>query len=84
MTTKRQTQKKQQDREETKTCPICGLRKYLEEMVGGNTAFLAHMRQARMEFLKGIKSLVDSQVKAAEKRGTTNKERKMTKIDVED
>lgn len=73
---------KQQGAKETCTCPWCHFQKYLEASADKNAAFFMHMNRARIEFLEGMKALIDSQIKAAKKHGEPKKT--VTKIRVEE
>lgn len=64
-------------------CPMCFLAACLKDMVDRKSAFFEHMTNARIEFLEGIKSLIDSHIEAIKKE-TGRKKSKLTKIKVED
>lgn len=80
---KKKEKKEKEARKDPGTCPICYLQQCAKDAADKNAEFFAHMNRARIEFLKGIKSLVDSQIKDAQKR-TDEGERKVSKIRVED
>ena len=69
--------------EETFVCPMCVLVGCVREMVDRESPFFEHMNNARIEFLEGIKALVDARIQAM-KKGTASKKSKLTKIKVED
>ncbi len=52
-------------------------------MVDRKSAFFQHMNNARIEFLEGIKSLIDARIEAIKKEAG-GKKSKLTKIKVED
>ena len=80
---KKKEKEKKEDRKDSGTCAICYMQQCVKDAAERNTEFFVHMNRARIEFLKGVKSLVDSQIKAAQKQ-TDERERKMSKIHVED
>jgi hypothetical protein len=82
MATKRRV-KKTSEKEEEAVCPICVVQKCVREMAEKNAAFFEHMNNARIEFLEGIKSLIDIQIESAKKDGKGKRSR-LTKIKVED
>ena len=69
--------------EEPFVCPLCLLVSCVREMVDRESPFFEHMNNARIEFLEGIKALVDARIQAM-KKGTASKKSKLTKIKVED
>ena len=44
------------------TCPLCMMVDALESCADSHGEFLKHMRNARIEFLEGIKSVVESHI----------------------
>jgi hypothetical protein len=75
--------KKTTEKEEGFVCPVCVLLGCLRDMTDRKSAFLQHMNNARIEFLEGVKSLIDERIEAIKKGGGTRKS-KLTKIKVED
>lgn len=69
--------------EEAFVCPIYKLLGWVGEMVDKESPFYEHMNNARMEFLEGIKALIDARIQAIKKE-TASKKSKLTKIKVED
>ena len=69
--------------EEGFICPMCLVVGCLREMVDRKSPFFEHMNKARIEFLEGIKSLIDERIEAMKKGAGTRKSR-LTKIKVED
>jgi len=69
--------------EEAFVCPVCVLVGCVREMVDRESPFFEHMNNARIEFLEGIKALVDARIQAM-KKGTASKKSKLTKIKVGD
>nr|HID59828.1 hypothetical protein [Desulfobacterales bacterium] len=48
-------------------CPIAKILSHIKEVCGLESNFRNHMIQARIEFLKGIRSLLDNRIEALEK-----------------
>ena len=71
------------NKEETAACPVSKFFTDLDRVFGKKSKFLEHMTQSRIEFLKGIKSLVDERIEGLEKRHSRRSVKKMTKIKVE-
>ena len=70
--------------EEQRTeCPWGRFFRDLEEAVGKKSAFFEHMSRSRIEFLKGIRSLLDERIDYYERKGSKKPRQKMTKIRVE-
>jgi hypothetical protein len=64
-------------------CPVGRFFLNMEEYFGQKSDFLLHMNKSRIEFLKGIRSLLDERIKNLEKRETPVKERKADRIKVD-
>jgi hypothetical protein len=75
--------KKTPEKEEGFACPVCILLDCLRDMTDRKSAFFHHMTNARIEFLEGIKSLIDERIEAM-KKGAGKKKSKLTRIKVED
>jgi hypothetical protein len=75
--------KKTGKEEESFICPMCLVAQCLRDMVDRKSPFFEHMNNARVEFLEGIKSLIDERIKAI-KKGSGTKKSSLTKIRVED
>lgn len=71
------------EKEKGFVCPMCLLAGCLRDVVDRKSPFFEHMNNARIEFLEGIKSLIDAQIEAI-KKGAGSKKSKLTKIKVED
>jgi hypothetical protein len=69
--------------EEPFVCPLCMLVSCAREMVDRESPFFEHMNNARIEFLEGIKALLDARIQAMKKEPASKKS-KLTKIKVED
>ena len=74
---------KKASKDEAFVCPVCVLVGCVREMVDRESPFFEHMNKARIEFLEGIKALVDARIQAMKKE-TASKKSKLTKIKVED
>jgi len=81
MAVKKRSKKKAE--KEAFVCPLCMLAGCVREMVDKKSPFFEHMNNARVEFLEGIKVLLDARIQAM-KKGTASKKSKLTKIKVED
>lgn len=64
-------------------CPVCVLLGCLKDLTDRKSGFFEHMNNARIEFLEGIKSLIDERIQDI-KKGTGSKNSRLTKIKVED
>jgi hypothetical protein len=56
---------------------------WMEEKVSPGTEFREHMAKSRVEFLKGIRSLIDKKIDDLERRHGKREGKKATKIKVE-
>jgi len=74
---------KTKEKEEGFVCPMCMLLGCLKDLTDRKSAFFQHMNNARIEFLEGIKSLIDERIEAM-KKGTGTRKSRLTKIKVED
>ena len=70
-------------KEETVGCPVGTFFKDLEKAFGGKSKFFEHMTQSKVEFLKGIRSLLDERIEHLEKKRSGKTKTKMTKIKVQ-
>jgi len=71
------------DKEEKIICPVGSFCADLEKSFGVKSPFYKHMDRARIEFLKGIKSLLDERIERLEKKNSKKAGAKMTKVKVE-
>ena len=69
--------------EQMVVCPVGKFFTDLEDVMGKKSKFFEHMTRSRIEFLKGIRSLLDERIDHYEKKGTKKAAKKMTKIKVE-
>ena len=75
---------KEKDEREPFVCPVGSFFGDLEKVCGKKTKFFEHFTQSRIEFLKGIRSLVDERIEDLEDKKTQkNSKKRMTKIKVE-
>ncbi len=56
---------------------------WIEEKITPGAEFREHMAKSRVEFLKGIRSLVDTKIDDLEKRHGKKEAKKATKVEVE-
>ena len=54
-----------------------------EKTFGKKSTFYKHMTRSKIEFLKGIKSLLDDRIESLEKKGSKKSGAKLTKVKVE-
>jgi hypothetical protein len=64
-------------------CPVGKFFMDLENVMGKKSKFREHMTRSRLEFMKGIRSLLDEGIDYCEKKSSKKKGNKMTKIKVE-
>ena len=82
---KRGTRKDEGDlKEERLECPFCLFFSQLKEVGGRKSEFWGHMNNARIEFLEGIKSLIDERIETLKKTREKTKGKKFSKIEVRD
>lgn len=74
---------KEKDEKEMLVCPVGKFFLDLEKVYGKKTKFFEHLTQSRIEFLKGIRSLVDERIETLEEKGAKGAKKKMTRIKVE-
>jgi hypothetical protein len=79
----KKTEKRTAEKEQDLVCPVCLLIGCFRDMVDRKSPFFEHMSNARIEFLEGIKSLIDARIDTL-KKGAGSKKSKLTKIKVED
>lgn len=77
------TKAKSEEKAQTALCPVGRFFADLEKAPGKDSAFFEHMKKSRVEFLKGIRSLVDERIEAIEKKGGAGDKRKATRVQVE-
>ncbi|MBW2443594.1 MAG: hypothetical protein JRH12_24195 [Deltaproteobacteria bacterium] len=68
---------------QTTGCPVGNFFEDLEKALGKKSPFFEHMLQSKLEFMKGIRSLLDTRIDHLEKMRSGKSGRKMTKIKVE-
>ena len=64
-------------------CPVGKFFADLDKIFGKKSEFTKHLAQSRIEFLKGIRCLVDERIENLEKEHSTRRQKKKTKIKVE-
>lgn len=70
-------------KEETGGCPVGAFFKDFEKAFGEKSPFYIHMTRSKIEFLKGVKSLLDERIERLEQKGAEKAGAKMTKVKVE-
>ena len=71
------------NKEQMVVCPVGKFFMDLEEIMGRKSSFFEHMTRSKIEFLKGMRSLLEEQIDRCEKKGAKNSGRKMTSIKVD-
>jgi len=71
---------KEKDKEEMMYCPVTRFFSDLENVFWRKSAFLEHLNNSRIEFLKAIRSLFDQRIDTLEKMAA-KREQKMPKIE---
>ena len=74
---------KKKDKEEVVICPVGRFFHELNEAFEKDSVFFKHMNRSRIEFLKGLRALVDERIESFEKKGAAKGQKKATKIKVE-
>ena len=70
-------------KEKNIVCPVGTFFADLEKTFGKKSSFYKHMNQSKIEFLKGVKSLLDDRIESLEKKGSRKSGAKLTKVKVE-
>ena len=76
--TKKQKGRKAKPQPETCCCPFCFSNRVWEEKKDQYSGFFAHLRKARIEVLRGLRTLIDERISSLEQD-----RRKVTKVKVE-
>ena len=71
------------NKEQMVVCPVGKFFMDLEDFMGKRSKFFEHMTQSKVEFLKGIRSLLDERIEHLEKKRSGKAKTKMTKIKVQ-
>ena len=79
----RKRETKTSEKKEEFMCPVCMLFNCVRDMTDRKSAFFQHMTNARIEFLEGIRSLIDERIETI-KKGTEKRKNRLTKIKVTD
>jgi hypothetical protein len=69
--------------EEMVVCPVGRFFMDLEK-AAGKTKFFEHLDRSRVEFMKALRSLLDERIERVEKRQRSGREKKATRIEVEE
>ena len=70
-------------KKEKNSCSVGNLMLDFEKTFGKKSSFYKHMNQSKIEFLKGVKSLLDDRIEHLEKKGSKKSGAKLTKVKVE-
>jgi hypothetical protein len=70
-------------KEERTNCPGGTFFMDLEKTFGRKSPFYEHMTRSKIEFLKGVKSLLDDRIEYLEKKDSKKAGARMTKVNVE-
>jgi len=74
---------KNNDKNETVSCPVGRFFLDLEKASGNKSKFLEHLSRSKLEFLKAVKYLIDDKIEDLEKKGAAKGKKKATRIRVE-
>ena len=74
---------RQNNEEESFSCPVGSFFMDMEKMFGRKTKFFEHMGKSRVEFLKAVRSLIDERIERMEKKSASGAKRKTTRVKVE-
>jgi len=64
-------------------CPVGSFFEDFENAFGKKSPFFEHMTQSKLEFYKGLRSLLDARIDHLEKQRSDKPAKKMTKVKVE-
>jgi hypothetical protein len=64
-------------------CPVGKLFSEIDRISRRDSEFMKHMKIARIEFLKAIRSIIDEKIQSLEKNIRTKTKKKATRIEVE-
>ena len=70
-------------KEERNICPVGTFFMDLDKTFGRKSPFYKHMTRSKIEFLKGVKSLLDERIEYLEKKSSQKTATKLTKVKVE-
>ena len=70
-------------KEQIGVCPVGKFFMDLEDIMGKRSKFREHMTRSRLEFLKGLRSLLDDGIDYYERKSSKTRGKKMTNIKVE-
>ena len=70
-------------KEDRINCPVGTFFMDLERTFGRKSRFNKHLTRSKIEFLKGVKSLLDDRIECLEKKGSKKAGAKLTKVEVE-
>jgi len=71
------------NKEQMVVCPVGKFFIDLEDVMGKKSKFFEHMSRSKVEFLKGLRSLLDEGIEHYEKKSSKKAGKKMTKIKVD-
>ena len=71
------------DKEERNICPVGTFFMDFDKTFGRKSPFYKHMTRSKIEFLKGVKSLLDERIETLEKKSSKKTGTKLTKVKVE-
>jgi hypothetical protein len=69
--------------EQLMDCPVGRFFVDFEGCMGRKSKFFKHMTRSKVEFLKGIRSVLDDRIDHYEKKGSKKNGKKMTKIKID-
>ena len=70
-------------KEQMVVCPVGKFFMELENLMGKRSTFIEHMTRSKIEFLKGLRSILDERIDYYERKGSKKGSKRMTKIKVD-
>lgn len=77
------SEEKHKHKDDIVLCPVGKFFSDIEKASGKGSKFFDHMKKSRLEFLKGIRSLVDDRITQMEKKEKGGHSKKATRVNVE-
>jgi hypothetical protein len=71
------------NKEQMVVCPVGKFFMDLEDVIGRKSTFFEHMSRSKVEFLKGLRALLDEGIEHYQKKSSKKAGKKMTKIKVD-
>jgi hypothetical protein len=75
---------KKQNEEKVVVCPVGRFFMDLEKASARRSKFFEHLDRSKVEFLKALRSVLDESIEAVEKKERSGREKKATRINIEE